>query len=177
MSQGTLLGTFTDGKQAARAIAHLRQAGFEILEVRGPVPDPAVEAALATARSPVRRYALAGGVLGCASGFALTSWTASQWGLIVGGKPVVALVPFAVIAFELTILFGALATLLGMLVHARLPRFQVGPACDSAFTTDRFGVLVRSAEDRMAPAKAVLRQAGAEEIQPIHGNTKPTTDN
>jgi molybdopterin-containing oxidoreductase family membrane subunit len=116
-------------------------------------------------------------VLGCAGGFALTSWTASQWGLIVGGKPVVALVPFAVIAFELTILFGALATLLGMLVHARLPSFRVEPVHDPAFSTDRFGVLVRSAEDRKAAVESALRQAGAEEIRRVSPNEKPTTDN
>jgi hypothetical protein len=78
MSRVALLGSFVEGRQAARAITFLREAGFEVLEVCGPVPHPAIEAALAADRSPVRRYTLAGGVLGCAGGFALTSWTASQ---------------------------------------------------------------------------------------------------
>lgn len=167
MIQGGLVGIFADGAQAARAIAALRREGIERLEVHGPVPHPAIEAALGAGVSPVRRYTLAGGVLGCASGFALTVWTALQWNLIVSGKPVVALVPFVVIAFELTVLFGALATLLGVLVHARLPRLRPEAGQDPRFTGDRFGLLVWCEGDRAAAAEAVLRRAGAEEVRSV----------
>lgn len=162
-----LVGIFADGAQTARAITALRREGFESIEVYGPVPHPAVEAALEVGVSPVRRYTLAGGLLGCASGFALTIWTALQWNLIVSGKPVVALVPFVVIAFELTVLFGALATLLGMLVHARLPRLRPEAGQDPRFTGDRFGLLVWCEGDRAAAVEAALRLAGADEVRRV----------
>jgi molybdopterin-containing oxidoreductase family membrane subunit len=165
--QAACVGIFADGSRAAAAIGALRREGLVDLEVRAPVPHPAVEAALAGPASPVRRYTLAGGLLGCASGFALTSWTALQWGLIIGGKPVVALVPFVVIAFELTILFAALATLAGVLVHARLPRLRADAAHDPRFSGDRFGLLVRCGPDRLAAAEGALRRAGAEEVRHV----------
>jgi hypothetical protein len=40
---------------------------------------------------------------------------------MVGGKPIVSIPAFVIIAFELTILFGALATLTGFLILAGLP--------------------------------------------------------
>jgi hypothetical protein len=42
----------------------------------------------------------------------------------VGGRPVYALSAFAVVTFELTILFSALATIVGMLVQNGLPRLN-----------------------------------------------------
>jgi molybdopterin-containing oxidoreductase family membrane subunit len=176
MIRAGLLGIFAGGRQAARAIAELRRQGFDHMEACGPVPHPDLEAALEAGPSPVRLYTLLGGVLGCASGFALTTGTALQWGLIVGGKPVVALIPFVVIAFELAILFGALATLLGVLIHARLPRRRLPAGHDPCFSSDRFGLLVRCAPDRAVAAEAVLRQAGAEEVRPLHGAAEPATN-
>ena len=46
---------------------------------------------------------------GTATGFSLTIWTSLKWELITGGKPVVSIPPFVIIAFELTILLGGLA--------------------------------------------------------------------
>ena len=93
-------------------------------------------------RSPVRLFTLVGALTGTASGFALTIWTALKWNLITGGKPVVSIPPFVVIAFELTILLGGLCTLLGLLVTARLPSFGSRPRYDPRFSADRFGVEV-----------------------------------
>jgi hypothetical protein len=55
------------------------------------------------------------------AGFALCIYTVLRYPLIVGGKPVVSILPFVVIAFELTILLGSLATFAGFLLNARLP--------------------------------------------------------
>ena len=52
---------------------------------------------------------------------AFTIYTVLSWPLMVGGKPIVSIPAFVIIAFELTILFGALATLTGFLILAGLP--------------------------------------------------------
>lgn len=177
MNRTHLLGIFASAAQTTQAIIALRRAGFDVLDAHGPVPDPAVDQARGAGVSPVRRYTLAGGLVGCASGFALTIWTALQWNLIVSGKPVVALVPFVVIAFELTILFGALATVLGVFIHARLPRLGATPGYDTRFSGDRFGLLVRCPPERAAAAEAGLRQAGAEEIRRLEEAAEWKTHN
>jgi hypothetical protein len=72
----------------------------------------------------VRFFALAGAGAGTVTGFAFTILTMTSWPLIVGGKPIVSLPPFLIIAFALTILFGSLSTFLGFLFLARLPSIR-----------------------------------------------------
>jgi len=132
------------------------------------VPLEEVEEALTghgLPKSPIRLFTLVGGITGTASGFALTIWTVLKWDLITGGKPVVSIPPFVVIAFELTILLGGLATLLGLLVTAPLPRFRRSPRYDPRFTADRFGVDVACAPAEARVVEEILRQAGAEEVR------------
>src|SRR5256884_1129676 len=53
-----------------------------------------------------------GGIAGCAIGAWLTLWMSADWPIVVGGKPVGSIPPYVVIMFEMTILFGALSTIL-----------------------------------------------------------------
>lgn len=93
----------------------------ERIRVFTPFPVPEVERILPRKRSNVRFFALVGAMTGTVAGFALTILTSRDWPLIVGGKPVVSIPPFIIIAFALTVLFGALSTFLGFLLLARLP--------------------------------------------------------
>ena len=116
--------------------------------------------------SRVRLFTLLGGLTGTFSGFMLTIWSSLQWGLVTGGKPVVSIPPFVVIAFELTIVFGGVATLLGMVILGRLPRLTRSRGFDPRFTRDRFGVAVHCPQDRWGSVQAILESAGADEVKP-----------
>ena len=63
------------------------------------------------------------------------------------------------------VLFGGLATVIGMVVLGRLPRFAPSPSYDPRFTNDRFGVAVHCAPERAATVHELLRTAGAEEVK------------
>ena len=166
-----LLGLFDDGGAAARAITRLRDRGLHRVTAYGPAPHHEVDAALAAAVSPVRAFVLVGALLGCITGFALPLLTVRDWPLITGGKALYALEPFVVIAFELTILFGALAGMLGFLAQSRLPHFPWSrPATplagDPCFMHDRFGVLVACRDDSQTDAaRAALEAEDALEIR------------
>ncbi|NIP15320.1 MAG: DUF3341 domain-containing protein, partial [Pseudomonadales bacterium] len=67
-----------------------------------------LEHSLGYGQSPVRIFTLVGGLTGAATGFAFTTWTSVDWPLVTGGKPIVSIPAYVVIAFELTVLFGAL---------------------------------------------------------------------
>ena len=143
MAATTVLGVFAHVDTATRAIRELRARGVRAIVAYSPVPLDEFEEALTghgLPRSPVRLFTLVGALIGLTSGFALTIWTALKWNLITGGKPVVSIPPFVVIAFELTILLGGLCTLLGLLVTARLPSLKLAPQYDTRFSVDRFGV-------------------------------------
>src|SRR5262249_39396694 len=137
------------------------------LTVYMPVPVHAIEDVLERDRpvSKVRLFTLIGGLLGTISGFLLTMWSSMVWGLVVGGKDPVSVPPYVVIAFELTILFGGVATLIGMVMLARLPRFTPSATYDPRFTNDRFGVAVHCAPERGASVREILSTSGAEEVR------------
>src|SRR5207249_11312091 len=110
-------------------------------------------------------FTLVGGLTGPASGVALAIWTVLKCNLITGAKPVVSIPPFVIIAFELTILLGGLATLLGLLVTAPLPSFRGSSLYDPRFSADRFGVEVSCPPDQVPAVAELLRAAGAEEVR------------
>lgn len=168
MPAATILGVFAHVDTATRAIRELRARGVRSIAAYSPVPLDEFEEALTghgLPRSPVRLFTLVGALTGMASGFALTIWTALKWNLITGGKPVVSIPPFVIIAFELTILLGGLCTLLGLLVTARLPSLKGSSRYDPRFSVDRFGVEVTCEAGERRAIEGLLRSAGAEEVR------------
>lgn len=167
MTAPTVLGVFAHVDTASRAIRTLRARGFRSISAYSPVPLDDFEEALTghgLPRSPVRLFTLVGALTGTASGFALAIWSSLKWSLVTGGKPVVSIPPFVIIAFELTILLGGLCTLLGLLVTARLPKLAGSPRYDPRFSVDRFGVEVACRAEEGPLAETILREAGAEEV-------------
>jgi molybdopterin-containing oxidoreductase family membrane subunit len=163
-----LVGVFGHVDTTVDAIEHLRASGFRDMTVYSPVPVHEIEDAVEREQplSRVRLFTLIGGLAGAALGFFLTIWSALKWGLTTGGKPVASIPPFVVIAFELTILLGGLATILGMLLLGRLPRLSSSPAFDPRFTRDKFGVAVRCTAGETHRVRDILVQTGADEVRP-----------
>jgi hypothetical protein len=106
-------------------------------------------------------FTLAGGLTGFFTGFLLAAFTASRWSLIVGGKPVVALVPFFIVGFEFTILFAVFGNVLGLISQARLPRFETPTHYNERFTGDRFGVLASCGSDEQEALTRFFEENGA----------------
>ena len=86
---------------------------------------------------------------------------------MIGGKPFAAIPTYTVIAFELTILFGGLATLLGLLIVGRLPYGSFGKSdkgYDKRFSGEEFGLVVGCRERDVAEVDALLRAHHAKEV-------------
>jgi hypothetical protein len=86
-----------------------------------------------------------------------------DWPIVVGGKPIGSVIPYVVIAFELTILLGAGATILGLLYHSWRTR-QRG-AYDGSCTDDRIGIFVSCPVERRSTVEDLLNASGAEEVR------------
>jgi len=109
---------------------------------------------------------LIGGIAGCAIGAWLTLWMSYDWPLVLGGKPIGSVPPYVVIMFEMTILFGALSTILGILFNAVFAARRLGTIqYDPRFTNDRFGIFVPAGSDKAARVESLLRESGAEEVR------------
>jgi len=171
-----VVGVFAHVDATVRALEDLQGKGYHDVEVYSPAPMHEIEDVLERNRpvSGVRLFTLLGGLVGIASAFIITIWTSVKWGLITGGKYLQvtpagivgsSLPPFFIIAFELMVLFGGVATLIGLVVLARLPRFRRSTAFDPRFTNDRFGVAVHCPPDRRASVRQILMAAGAEEVR------------
>jgi len=160
-----VIGSFADEEESAHAIEELRHSRIGAVRAFAPFPSEKIQEALHLPKSPVRAWVLTGGITGALSGFALTIGLSMEWPHYVGGKPIVSIPPFVIIAFELMILFGALSGLAGFLFHGRFPQFDPIPGYSGRFSGNRFGVVVRCAAADAGRVEAMLRQAGAEQIE------------
>ena len=160
----TLLGVFERPDQIAAAARQLRARGYDDLETYSPAPFREVDDAVIEKPSRVRLYTLIGGLTGVVTGYALTLWMANNWPIMVGGKPFSSVTPYTIIAFELTILFGVLMTVIGVFVFGKLPKFKLDPAYSARFSAEEFGLAVRCRERDVSEIDGLLRQHHATEV-------------
>jgi hypothetical protein len=158
------LASFLHVDAAADAIRAIRALGIRDLVVYTPSPNHEIEEALGQRVSPVRLFTLIGGLSGCAAGFAMTIWMSYDWPVVVGGKPIASIPPYVVIAFELTILLGALSTVLAVALFSILMGKR-GVAYDSRFSDDQIGIFVPAHPDQAGRVEQLLRSAGAVEVR------------
>ena len=159
-----VLASFTHVDAAADAIRALRARGLKNLVVYTAAPNHEIEEALDHRVSPVRLFTLIGGLTGCAAGFGMTLWMSHDWPTLVGGKPIGSIPPYVVIAFELTILLGALSTVAAVALFSILMGKR-GVPYDPQFSDDKIGVFVPATEDQARQVEQMLRTAGAEEVR------------
>ncbi len=114
---------FEEKQQFLQQLERLIKEGVNPKQITIFTPFPVHEAEeiLRLKTSPLRFFTLIGALCGLLFGFFLTIWTSLDWPLIRGGKPIVALPPFMILAFELTILFGGVISFIGYLLLAKLP--------------------------------------------------------
>ena len=115
---------FADPDSAQRAVENLREAGVADREITVISSEPFEDYEFSHRDRATWIYWIAGvgGAFGLIFGYWLTSVTQRSWPLPTGGMPIVALWPNLVVIFELTMLFAIVATVVTLLVTAKLPR-------------------------------------------------------
>ncbi len=164
---GNALGLFGDPASALAAAGKLKGAGFERPELISPIPIHGVEEVLGPKKSVIKRFTFFGGLFGALGGFGLAAGTAVLYLHPTGGRPIITFPPFLIITYEMTILCGILATVLGFLISARLPAISER-VYEPLAAVDKFAVTVPcNSDEHYTRAEAILREAGAEEIKHI----------
>ncbi len=162
-----VLAVYAHAESLIEALRKVRGSAFTAYEMFSPVRLREAEVIMGRGPSPVRLWTLVGAITGLACGFWLAIGTALVNGLVVGGKPPVSIIPYCVIGFECTILFGTIFNFTGTLVHTRLGRPAV-PACyDRRFSRDRFGLFIACPAEKAPLAKSLLSSTSAEEVHVV----------
>ena len=114
--------------------------------------------------SQVRWFTLVGALSGVFTGFAMPLWMDYDWPIVVGGKiaGIHSVTAYFIFGFELMVLFGAIATIMGMLIMGRIPNPRAR-IFDRRTTDDRFAVFVPGVSVESDQAR-LLKDRGAEEI-------------
>lgn len=160
-----ILASYSYLDSAVKAIEQLKKAGLKEITAYMPYPEHAVEDALGYDQSPVRVWALVGGLCGAAGGLAFTSWTSVEWPLVTGGKPILSIPAYIIIVFEMMVLFGALSTVIGLFINSRLPQVKPMVVYDPEFTGGKYGVYIKVPEASREQAMQILNAEIPDQLQ------------
>ncbi len=156
----TVTGLFTNEEETLAAIHEIREHGWQVKEVRSPVPADRIAQALGRRKSRVGWFTLTGGAIGFFSGFSLAAFTATRWSLIVSGKPVLSWIPFFIIAFEFTILFAVFGNVLGLLTQTGLPAKAYETNYHVECSGDMYGIEAVADPGQEERLEEVIRRTG-----------------
>ncbi len=163
-----ILGKFSFLDDVEKTVDELLRRGYMPKDIHliSPFPVENVMEKLEGVDSPVKFSVFTGGVLGFLTAIALVLITSLVYILPVGGKPVVAWIPYIIVMFELTVLFGSIFNLLGLLFFSKMPDpfFFLGwrPFLPS-FADDKFGIAVYT--DKTEEVSKIFKENGVEEIR------------
>jgi molybdopterin-containing oxidoreductase family membrane subunit len=161
-SEAYLMGLFRNEDQVVDTIKSLADSPFRFMRAHSPIPSHKIMDALKVKKSKVGWFTLVGGILGFFSGFALAIFTATRWDLIVSGKPIISLIPFFIVGFEVTVLFAVFGNVIGLLTQTRLPSFKGLAQYDPRCSGEHFGLVAACAPEQAEELAALFRQNGAE---------------
>jgi hypothetical protein len=151
-----LLAEFETPEALVEAAKRVRAEGYRDIDAFTPFPVYELNPVLRLHDRRVLWLGLFGGIFGCALAFGMELFTNYDYPINVGGRPLYALSAFAVVAFELTVLFAALFPAVGMLALNGLPRLHHPVFGATAFrraSKDRFFLCVLETDAHFDPKK------------------------
>src|SRR5271170_3925176 len=165
-----LIATFDTPGAVMRAAEQVRDAGYRKWDVITPFPIHGIDKAMGVGRSRVPRISLCGGITGFVTGMSMI-WYMDKFDypVTVGGKPFFSPLFAFPVSYELTILFTAFATIIGMFVLNGLP-MHYHPVLNydkiRRGTDDLFFIVIEAGDPRYQTAntRALLEKIGGKEI-------------
>ena len=170
-----LMAEFESPTALAAAARQVRERGYRKVEAYSPFAIEEVNEALGLHHNKLPLLVLCGGILGGLTGYFLQYYVAViDFPLNIGGRPLHSWPSFIIITFELTILFAALSTVLGLfgLCGLPMPYHPVFNVSRFAFASrDRFFICIEAADplfDRHDTAEFLYSLAPREVAEVAH---------
>lgn len=168
-----LLAEFPDPDALVEAATSAYDEGYRKLDAYSPVPIHGLAKALHLKANRLPWVVFFGGLTGCVGGFLFQYWVSVvDYPLNVGGRPLNSWPAFVPVSFELTILFAALATVLGMLALNGLPRPHHPLFNSDRFqlaSKDKFFLCIEARDPRfqLEATRRFLEELGADEVTEV----------
>ena len=164
----TLVSVYDLVSDTSNVVRSLKARGFDDLTTYSPAPFEELEEAEDPTPSKVRILTLLGGLAGVVTGFGIQIWMSMDWPIKIAGKNFAAIPPMWIIGFELTILFGGILTVLGLIGFGGLYPRKLDEHYSPRFSAEEFGVVVECEERDVAEVEALMRGHNAKEVT-LHG--------
>ncbi|TAN60777.1 DUF3341 domain-containing protein [bacterium] len=163
----SMIGLFQHVDVLLDAADRCKKAGFTV-EIISPVPlNHEIDHAFGERPNRVRYFTSFGAICGFFFGWFVAFVTAAIYVLPRSGRPILPFTPTLLIAYETTILFGVIWSLIGFFVLSRLPAIKKRPF-HPRIAIDAFGLVVNGIrEDRFPDAENILKQFGASEVKKV----------
>lgn len=168
-----ILAEFDSPRTLQAACERIREEGYQSWDAHTPYPVHGLERAMGLRRSRLPWIVLVSALTGGALGMAMQAWVhAVEYPLVISAKPFFAWQAFIPVTFEMTILFGAAAALLGMLGLNKLPRHHNWLFESQGFekvTDHRFFVSIDASDTRFDEERTsrLLRELGAVSVEAV----------
>ncbi len=166
-----VLAEFATPAELYHACERVRDAGFTRWDAHSPFPMHGLSNAMGLRRSTLPWIVLVMALTGAALGFILQWWVhTSAYPLVISGKPFFTWPAFIPVTFEVSVLFGALGAVFGMLGLNRLPMHHHPLFKSKVFeraSDDAFFISIESWDPRFDPSgtATLLKSLGARSVE------------
>lgn len=168
-----LLAEFGDVQALFHAAEEFRDAGYRRWDVHTPFPVHGMNNAMGIKYTKLPLLVLGGALSGLSLALLMQWWmNAVDYPLLISGKPLFSLPANIPVMFELTILFSALCTFIGMLATNGLPRYHHPLFRSEPFrraTQDRFFISVEASDPKFDEIRVreFLQKLGCTQVERI----------
>jgi hypothetical protein len=165
-----LLAEFDSPEALLEAARAARDAGYRRLDAFTPFPVEGLARILRISRPNISVVGMIGGAGGATFALLMQCYTNYAFPLNVGGRPIYPLSAFAVVMFELTVLFSALSMIVAMLWQNGLPRLNYPVFGAKRFhraSKDRFFLCIEGDDAKFDhhDTSSFLKKAGALSVE------------
>lgn len=170
-----VMGAFHEPDDLVDAGRKIREMGYTKLDAMSPFPVHGIDEAIGVPMSKLGWIVIWFSAMGAATALLLIWYIgAIDYRLVIGGKPFFDFSYTIPVTFELTVLFSAFATFIGMWALNGLPRLyhpSLNYSQAHRASDDRFLLVIEANDPKFDPLGTVehLRSVGASDVEVVEG--------